>query len=290
MFVRFLFAGFPFTAIQECCPPPWERHGREAHLPFVLKEIASQKSIIHHAWSHDKVKSAMLLFPIEFIIWYKAGNLLVIRWSTLRYKMFPMYIQSLSIYTKSLMVTSNEFVSKYLWGLLLVFYKLTKHTQMGISIRDLFVQITWSEKSHPKCGWCHLVAVQIKRTLKEERKKFAIGMFSFTLAGKFIYPVTSEILNWYESQLLLLSNGDWRSEAFQISSQLLVPGLKCWDIQQHGLNNSGIFGPSKNQSLLDYPDYIMKVNQINLFKYRFTLSVLFLHRLLSNIVSLNLCV
>lgn len=129
----------------------------------------------------------------------KADNLLVIHWSTLRYKVFPMYIQSLSIYTKSLMVTSNEFVSKYLCGLLLVVYKLTKHTQMGISIRDLFAQITWSEKSHPKCGRCHLVAVQIKRTSKEERKKFAIGMFSFTLAVKFIYPVTSEILNWYES-------------------------------------------------------------------------------------------
>lgn len=73
----------------------------------------------------------------------------------------------------------------------------------------------------PSCG------CPDKRTSKEERKQFAIGMFAFTLAGQFIYPVTSEILNWYESQLLLLSSRDWRSEAFQISSQLLVPGLDC---------------------------------------------------------------
>lgn len=95
--------------------------------PLCSKKLLQRRALFIMLDHMIKSKLQYFFFLLSLSFGHdKAGNLLVIRLSTLRYKMFPTYTQSLSIYTKSLVVTSNEFVSKYLWGLLLDILKVNQ--------------------------------------------------------------------------------------------------------------------------------------------------------------------
>lgn len=106
------FLSLPYRSAVLLC----EKGKAESRIcPLCSKKLLHRRALFIMLGHMIKSKLQGFFFLLSLSFGHdKAGNLLAIRWSTLRYKMFPMYTQSLSIYTKLLMVTSNEFVSKYL--------------------------------------------------------------------------------------------------------------------------------------------------------------------------------